>query len=71
MKPDSSRYNTDPEYIRGLVFSCQKLHRMTQQQVAAQVGVSDRVFRYYVTGQRHCSYAVQFALECLAADPAL
>jgi len=72
MKPDISKHNPDPCYLRGLVSSS----GLSQQQAARQIGISDRMMRYYLgeegTDQhRPAPYLVQFALECLAAQEAL
>lgn len=62
MKPDASHYNPSPKYIRGLMLAT----GLSQRAIARQIGVSDRMLRYYATGERTCTYPVQFALEQLA-----
>lgn len=69
MKPDASRHNPDPRYLRGLLEKA----GLTQRQAAQRLGISDRVMRYYLSAEtsdsyRAAPYPVQFALECLAAD---
>lgn len=69
MKPDASRHNPDPSYLRGLLEKA----GLTQRQAAQRLGISDRVMRYYLSAEtsdsyRAAPYPVQFALECLAAD---
>ncbi len=69
MRPDSSRHNPDPRYLRGLLEKA----GLTQRQAAQLLGISDRVMRYYLSAEtsdsyRAAPYPVQFALECLAAD---
>lgn len=69
MRPDSSRHNPDPRYLRGLL----EKTGLTQRQAAQLLGISDRVMRYYLSAEtsdsyRAAPYPVQFALECLAAD---
>jgi len=67
MKPDASRHNPDPRYLRGLLEQA----GVTQRQAAQLLGISDRVMRYYLSDEasesyRAAPYTVQFALECLA-----
>lgn len=69
MKPEASRHNPDPRYLRGLLEKA----GLTQRQAAQLLGISDRVMRYYLSAEtsdsyRAAPYPVQFALECLAAD---
>lgn len=69
MRPDSSRYNPAPRYLRGLLEQA----GLTQRQAAQLLGISDRVMRYYLSDEasdsyRAAPYPVQFALECLAAE---
>ena len=61
MKPDASKHNPAPEYIRGLVARS----GMSQRAAAEQIGISDRLLRYYLKGDRSCPYPVQYALEQL------
>jgi len=67
MKPDSSRHNPDPAYLRSLL----ERAGVSQRQAASLLGVSDRMVRYYLADEgsaqhRAAPYVVQFALECLA-----
>ena len=69
MRPDSSRHNPDPRYLRGLLEKA----GLTQRQAAQLLGISDRVMRYYLSDEasdsyRAAPYPVQFALECLASS---
>lgn len=61
MKPDSENHNPAPEYLRGLVDSA----GLSQRAAAHRIGVSERVMRYYLAGEREAPYPVQFTLECL------
>lgn len=68
MKPDASKHNPDPRYLRGLLGAA----GITQRQGAQLLGISDRVMRYYLSDEasesyRAAPYPVQFALECLAS----
>ena len=65
MKPDSSRYNPDSDYLRLL------LQRANQSQrgAAKLIGIPERTMRDFLNKKKTNSvapYAVQFALECLA-----
>lgn len=67
LKPDASRHNPDPRYLRGLLEQAS----LTQRQGAQLLGISERVIRYYLSDEasdtyRPAPYTVQFALECLA-----
>ncbi len=64
MKPDISKYNPDPQYLRDLL-ECAGL---TQRKAAELIGVSERSFRDYLNGNHKSKapYTVQFALEALA-----
>lgn len=69
MKPDSSRHNPDPAYLRGLLDTA----GITQRQAAQLMGITDRAMRYYLSDEasatfRPAPYPVQFALECLASS---
>jgi DNA transposition AAA+ family ATPase len=61
MKPDFSKHNPDPEYIRSLVVAS----GLSQVAAARQIGISDRTMRHYLAGQYAVPYPVQFALERL------
>lgn len=67
MKPDASKHNPDPRYLRGLL----EKTGLSQRQAAQRLGISDRVVRYYLSDETSAShrpapYVVQFALEQLA-----
>ena len=64
MKPDSSKYNPDPQYLRDLL----KQAGLTQRKAALLIGISDRTFRDYLNGNHSSKapYPIQFALESLA-----
>lgn len=67
MIPDFNLYNPDPAYLRGLI---QKTG-LSQRAVARTIGVSERMFRQYITSTENktyspAPYAVQFALEVWA-----
>lgn len=69
MKPNAAHYNPDPDYLRALIAKA----GLTQNQVATLIGVSARTMRRYITfansdNYQKAPYAVQFAIECLAAD---
>lgn len=66
MKPNASKHNPDPAYLRGLI----ERAGLSQREAASLVGVSDRAMRYYLSTEpdswKPAPYAVQFALEQLA-----
>lgn len=67
MKPDSSRHNPDPRYLRGLLEQA----GISQRKAAELLGITDRAMRYYLSDEvsatfRPAPYPVQYALECLA-----
>ena len=67
MRPDATRYNPSPTYLRGLL----KRAGVSQQAAARAIGLSPRTMRYYLTsldahGYRPAPYLVQYALEMLA-----
>jgi predicted transcriptional regulator len=61
VKPDATKHNPDPEYIRGLV----EASGLSQQAAAREIGISARVMRYYLSGEREAPYPVQFCLQNL------
>lgn len=65
MKPDASQYNPSPEYLAELIGST----GLTQGEVAAILGVTDRTLRQWLSGKRKFKYSTQFALECLVLSP--
>lgn len=67
MKPDASRHNPRPEYLRALIEKAE----LSQRAAAEQIGISERLLRYYlapesVAERRIAPYPVQYALEQLA-----
>lgn len=67
MKPDSNQHNPDPAYLRRLL----ERAGITQRAAAQQIGISDRVMRYYLMSEdsesfRPAPYPVQYALEQIA-----
>ena len=69
MKPDSTKHNPDPEYLRELV----KKTGLSQRKVARIIGVNERLFRMYLANRSASTaydapYPVQFALECLSDE---
>jgi len=65
MKPDATQYDPRPEYLAQLIGST----GLTQPQVAARLGCSDRALRHWLSGKRQFNYLVQFALEALVLSP--
>ncbi|WP_372362917.1 hypothetical protein ACCQ10_09480 [Xanthomonas sp. NCPPB 1325] len=69
MKPDASKHDPRPEYLRALIETA----GLSQRQAADRIGVGERLLRYYLVASDHQSYRaapypVQFALEQLAED---
>ena len=64
MKPDVTKHNPDPEYIRELLDRI----GLDSRPLAEILGIESRNIRHYRSGKRECPYLVQFALECLAED---
>lgn len=68
MRPDASRHDPRPEYLRALLEQA----GLSQRAAAERIGISDRLMRYYLTEpgggaeSRIAPYPVQFALEALA-----
>lgn len=66
-KPDATLHNPDAAYMRALVKAC----GMTQAKAAATIDISERAMRNYLSQDpdkfRPAPYAVQYALEMLAA----
>ena len=75
MKPDSSKYNPDPNYLRDLLSrTCdpETGKPYSQRKAARTIGVSERMMRQYFTSVDTktyvaAPYVVQFALECLGS----
>ncbi len=61
MTPDATHHDPSPEHIRALV----ERSGLSQCAAAEQIGISDRLLRYYLSGTRRAPYPVQFALEML------
>ena len=62
MKPDSSNYNPDPDYLRSLL----ERAALSQNQAARVLGVDPGTFRLWLRGGGRAPYAIQYALEQLA-----
>lgn len=67
MKPDASKHNSSPDYLRTLI----ERAGLTQRAAAEKLGIGDRVMRYYLSPEnaadrRVAPYVVQFALEQLS-----
>jgi hypothetical protein len=67
VKPDASRHNPRPEYLRALLDQA----GVSQREAARRIGISERLLRYYVAPEhaedrRVAPYPVQYALERLA-----
>ena len=67
MKPDASRHDPRPEYLRSLVYQS----GLSQRACARRIGIGERLLRYYLApddsqDRRIAPYPVQFALECLS-----
>ena len=70
MKPDATRHDPRPEYIRALIEQA----GLSQREAARRIGVSERMMRYYVStdpaSYRSAPYSVQYALEQLVPHKA-
>lgn len=64
IKPDASKHDPRPEYLRALI----ERAGLSQRAAADAIGVSPRMMRYYIAeGSEHrARYPEQFALEALA-----
>ena len=67
MKPDASKHDPRPEYLRALLADS----GLTQRAAAERIGISDRLMRYYLADEgaearRVAPYPVQYALEQLS-----
>ncbi len=67
MKPDSTKHNPDPAYLRELIAK----NGMSIRKTATVIGVNERLLRMYLADRQSksaqdCTYPVQFALESLA-----
>ncbi|MDE1906761.1 MAG: winged helix-turn-helix domain-containing protein [Rhodospirillales bacterium] len=66
-KPDASRHDPHPDYLRALLAES----GLSQQAVAQRIGISARLLRYYLAPEtaadrRVAPYPVQYAIEQLA-----
>lgn len=61
MTPDASRHDPRPDYLRALVAAS----GLSQRAAAQRIGISERVMRYYLAGDRPAPYPVQYAMESL------
>ncbi len=71
MKPDATKHNPDPEYIRELLDKIPKTTKLIAETIGLNGGViqaNERELRHYKAGSREIPYLVQFALECLAEE---
>ncbi|MDO3658372.1 hypothetical protein [Acinetobacter genomosp. 15BJ] len=76
MKPDSTKHNPDPSYLKEVLeksLDPQTGKPYSQRKAAKIIGISERVMRYYFAeidqeGYRPAPYPVQFALECLSKN---
>lgn len=71
-KPDAKLLNASPAYLRSLIEQA----GLTQRKAAEQIGITDRVMRYYLSDPasetyRPAPYVVQYALEGLTPGPTL
>jgi hypothetical protein len=69
VKPDASKHDPRPEYLRALIETA----GLSQRRAAERIGVGERLLRYYLVAADHQSYRtapypVQYALERLAED---
>lgn len=72
MKPDATRHDPRPEYLRALLDEA----GLSQRAAARQIGIGERTMRQYLAGSRRlvdgreipclAPYPVQYALENLA-----
>lgn len=66
MKPNASKHNPDPAYLRELLARA----GLSQREAARRLGISDRMMRHYVSldpaSYTPAPYAIQYALEALA-----
>lgn len=66
MKPDASRHDPRPDYLRALLDQA----GVSQREAARRIGISERLLRYYLAPEtaedrRVAPYPVQYALEQL------
>lgn len=64
MKPDATKHNPDPRYLRGLLEKA----GINQTEAARAIGITDRALRNYLSlkgDHREAPYPIQYALEGL------
>ena len=65
MKPNASKHNPDPAYLRELLDRA----GLSQREAARRLGISDRMMRYYLSldpaSYKPAPYAIQYAIENL------
>lgn len=61
-QPDASNHDPRPEYLRALLDQA----GVSQRAAARRIGISERMMRYYIAGERKAPYPVQYAIEQLA-----
>ena len=66
MRPDASKHDPRPEYLRALLNGA----GISQREAARRIGISERVMRYYLSDpsagdHRPAPYPVQYAIEQL------
>lgn len=71
-KPDAKQLNASPAYLQSLIDKA----GLSQRKAAAQIGITDRAIRYYLSDEasdthRPAPYPVQYALEGLTPGPTL
>lgn len=75
MKPDATKHNPDPVYLREVLdrtIDPETQKPYSQRKAAKIIGVTERAMRYYMLldttdkTYRPAPYPVQFSLECLA-----
>jgi DNA-binding transcriptional regulator YiaG len=64
MKPDPSKHNPDPNYVRELLAKA----GISQREAARRLGVQDRTVRHWCAGTAKIPYTAQYTLECLAKE---
>lgn len=67
MKPDATKHNPDPRYLRGLLEKA----GINQVDAARAIGITDRALRNYLSlkgDHREAPYPIQYALEGLLLD---
>ena len=62
-RPDIRQFNPDPEYLRGLIEGS----RFSYEEVAREIGVSERTLYNWLSKTRGYKYTDQFTVERLCA----